>query len=69
MNSEISTILSKWNDDALSNIDLYNFVVRYGEVKFFLELPQYLDYEDFECSTYQKISLAYYRARKYFDEH
>lgn len=66
---DIKTLLASWYEDVLSNIELYNFVQEYGEVKFFLGLPSYLDYEDGEMGTYQKISIAYYRARKYFEEH
>jgi len=69
MNSDLYSLLAQWYDDALSNVDLYHFVQEYGEVKFFLELPIYLDYEDGEMGTYQKLSIAYYRARKYFEEH
>lgn len=67
--NDINELLSKWYDSTLSNINLFHFVQEYGEVKFFLGLPMYLDYKDGKMGTYQKISMAYYRAKKYFGEH
>ena len=67
--NDINELLSKWYWEDISNIELYHFVQEMGEVEFFLGLPKYLDYSDYESETYKKISLAYYRARKYFEEH
>lgn len=52
----------------MTNKDMFDFISKYGEVSFFLDLWKILDFPAWK-SWYADIAHAYYATRHYFETH